>query len=85
MITTNIHEAKTNLSKYVALAASGEQVIICKNNIPSARLVPLEEEKPKKIKPIVFGRYKGLISYNEDTFRPMTDEEIREEFGEDWA
>ncbi len=83
MITTNIHDAKTNLSKYVAMAASGEKVIICKNNIPTAQLMSLEQEKPKK--PVVFGRHRGMYDFDPAIFRAMTDEEIREEFGEDWA
>mgnify|MGYP000110678597 CR=1 FL=1 len=83
MITTNIHNAKTNLSKLVALAAAGEKVIICKNNIPMAQLMPMNAERATK--PVRFGRYEGKIKYDPDIFKAMTAEEVREEFGEDWA
>nr|WP_229458406.1 type II toxin-antitoxin system prevent-host-death family antitoxin [Massilia glaciei] len=38
MRTVNIHEAKTNFSKLVDAAASGEEIIIAKAGKPAARL-----------------------------------------------
>lgn len=35
----NIHEAKTHLSRLVAQAAAGEEIIIAKAGVPLARLV----------------------------------------------
>ena len=37
--TVNIHEAKTHLSKLLALALEGEEVIIAKASKPLVRLV----------------------------------------------
>ena len=39
--SVNIHDAKTQLSKLVAKAAAGAEVIIAKAGKPVARLVPL--------------------------------------------
>jgi prevent-host-death family protein len=36
----NIHEAKTHLSRLVARAAAGEEIIISKTGRPMAKLVP---------------------------------------------
>jgi prevent-host-death family protein len=36
----NIHQAKTQFSRLVDLAASGEEIIIAKSGQPVARLVP---------------------------------------------
>jgi antitoxin (DNA-binding transcriptional repressor) of toxin-antitoxin stability system len=44
MKIVNISEAKTNLSKLVALVYRGERVVIAKNNLP---LVDLVIHKPK--------------------------------------
>ncbi len=55
----NLAEAKAKLSHLVDQAAKGKGVIIAKSGIPMAKLVPLDEEKPKKFK---FGTLKGLIS-----------------------
>ena len=42
MRTVNISQAKTHLSRLVEEAASGEEIVIAKNNRPVARLVALE-------------------------------------------
>lgn len=41
MQTVNIHEAKTHLSRFVELAAAGEEIVIARAGKPIARLVPL--------------------------------------------
>ncbi len=40
MIRSNIHEAKSKLSKLIELAVAGEEVIISKAGKPIARLIP---------------------------------------------
>ena len=40
MSTVNIHQAKTQFSRLVDLAAGGEEIIIAKSGKPVARLVP---------------------------------------------
>ncbi len=40
----NMHEAKTHLSRLVARAAAGEEIIIAKAGTPMARLVPFRAE-----------------------------------------
>jgi prevent-host-death family protein len=37
----NIHEAKTSLSKLVALAEAGEEIVIARHNIPVVKIVPV--------------------------------------------
>ena len=49
MKKTNLHEAKTNLSKLVELAIQGEEVIICKAGTPVARLVAIKAEQKKRV------------------------------------
>ena len=45
MITVNIHEAKTQLSRLVELAAQGESFIIAKAGKPMVKVVPLGREE----------------------------------------
>jgi antitoxin (DNA-binding transcriptional repressor) of toxin-antitoxin stability system len=40
----NIHEAKTRLSKLIALFQEGEEIIIAKNGKPLLRFAPIEME-----------------------------------------
>jgi prevent-host-death family protein len=46
----NLSEAKADLSRLVDQAAKGKSVIIAKAGIPMAKLVPLDDGKPKKFK-----------------------------------
>jgi prevent-host-death family protein len=55
----NLAEAKAKLSHLVDQAAKGKGVIIAKSGIPMARLMPLDDDKPKEFK---FGTLKGLLA-----------------------
>lgn len=59
---TNLHEAKTNLSKLVELAIQGEEVIICRDGDPVVRLVAIHSKK-KKRQP---GSWAGQVTIAED-------------------
>lgn len=63
MQITNIHEAKTHLSKWVDLAyEEGEEIIICKSGKPMAKLIRYQENKgPRKL-----GILRGKIEISED-------------------
>ena len=58
----NIHEAKTNLSKLIEKALSGEDVIIAKAGKPVVKVVAYKE-KLKLRKP---GLWKGKIWISDD-------------------
>ena len=49
MKIVNISEAKTNLSKLVALVYRGEKVVIAKNNLPLVDLVIHKPEGKRKL------------------------------------
>ena len=55
---TNIHEAKTHLSKLLELVAAGEEIVIGKAGKPVALLVPYKEAAKPPRQP---GSMKGLI------------------------
>lgn len=69
--TVSIHAAKTNLSKLVARAEAGEEIIIARGNKPAAKLVPIAP-KPKRIP----GALKGKISIGPEFFEPLPPEEL---------
>ena len=43
MLTVNIHDAKTQLSRLVELAAEGEAFIIAKAGKPMVKVIPLDK------------------------------------------
>jgi prevent-host-death family protein len=56
--TVNLYEAKTHLSALVEAAERGEEIIIAKNGVAKARLVPIpkppRERKPSGAMKILF-------------------------------
>ena len=78
MRTVNIHEAKTQLSRLVDMAAKGEPFIIAKAGKPLVKVVPLSAPEPGQMKRLGF--LSGLISVPED-FDEMGGKEIEQLFG----
>jgi prevent-host-death family protein len=56
-MVSNIHEAKSQLSKLVDRALKGEEVIIARAGKPVVRLVPVEEDPS----PRQGGQWKGQV------------------------
>ena len=74
MATTTIHKAKTNLSRLIERACRGEEIIIARGKKPVVRLVAIEDQRGDR-KP---GAWKGKISYTEDAFAPLTEQELND-------
>jgi prevent-host-death family protein len=70
----NIHEAKTQLSKLIALSEQGETVIIARNGMPVVQLVPTHStHKP------IFGLGKSqLPDLGPDAFAALTEKEVKD-------
>jgi prevent-host-death family protein len=45
----SLYDAKTKLSSLVDRAAAGEEIVIAKNGVPSARLVPVVSRGQRRI------------------------------------
>ena len=75
MISINIHEAKTQLSKYLAELKPGERIVICKRNVPIAELraLPSSNSKPRPI-----GRAKGTFTVPKSFFEPLPESVVGE-------
>ena len=69
MDIVNIHEAKTHLSRLVEEVAAGVEIVIAKNGVPRAKLVPLG-----RVRPLKFGVLKGKIRYPDDFDAPLPPE-----------
>lgn len=75
MITVNIHEAKTQLSKLVDRAAKGESFIIAKAGRPLVKVIPIAPVVKRRL-----GFMKGRITVPDD-FNRMGEAEILSMFG----
>jgi prevent-host-death family protein len=63
----SLYEAKTHLSELVDRAATGEEIIIAKNGVPMARLVPLSKRTQKR-RP---GGWEGKVWVADDFDAPL--------------
>ena len=63
----NMHEAKTQLSELVAAAERGEEVVIARNDIPAARLVPIAAAYA----PVRLGVLAGEVELGPDFDEPL--------------
>ncbi|HEY4893015.1 MAG TPA: type II toxin-antitoxin system prevent-host-death family antitoxin [Reyranella sp.] len=78
MRTYNMHEAKTQLSRLVALAAKGKGFIIAKAGKPLVKVVPLDSREatvPRRL-----GFLAGEIAVPDD-FDRMGQDEVERQFG----
>jgi prevent-host-death family protein len=68
MQMVNIHDAKTNFSRLVDAASTGEEIIIAKAGKPVARLVPIIKRK----RPI--GVLAGKVKISDSFYDPLPDD-----------
>ena len=69
----SVHQAKTNLSRLIAEAEQGKEVIIARGNKPAARLVAIS--KPKKHS---LGLLKGKLHVPPESLMPLSGNELKD-------
>ena len=75
MTKVNVHDAKTNLSKYLDRVEAGETIVVCRHNRPIAELRPLPPEDKRK--PRIPGFFKDKFTIPPEFFEPMSEEELQ--------
>jgi prevent-host-death family protein len=68
----SVHEAKTHLSKLIAAALEGQEVIVQRGAHPIVRIVPLAPPERR-----IFGAFKGQIAMDSRLDDPLPDDELR--------
>ena len=71
MSVVNVGQAKIHLSRLLAQAEAGEDVVIARNGKPIARLVSCECRGKRQ-----FGALKGQISIDDRCFDPLPEAEL---------
>lgn len=70
----NIAEFKDRISEYLALVEEGSEVIVCRRNVPLARIQPIRQPNPKKPRHSVVGCMKGTVRIHGDLTEPCIPE-----------
>jgi prevent-host-death family protein len=73
--TVGIFEAKTHLSALVEEVARGETVVVTKNGLPVAKIVPVEQSTPRN-----FGKGDARVVISDD-FDELPAELLRAFYG----
>jgi prevent-host-death family protein len=67
----SVHDAKTNLSRLIAEALAGGEVVIARGNVPVVRLVPVSPRGRR-----CFGALKGKIAVDARFDEPLPEDEL---------
>lgn len=67
----SVHDAKTNLSKLIATALEGGDVVIARGKVPVVRLVPVMPRGKR-----IFGALKGKIGIDARFDEPLPADEL---------
>jgi prevent-host-death family protein len=70
MAQFTVHDAKTNLSRLIADALAGDDVVIARGNVPAVRLVPVKPHGRR-----AFGALKGKITIDARFDEPLPSDE----------
>jgi len=71
MAQFSVHDAKTNLSRLIADALAGGEVVIARGKVPVVRLVPVSPRGKRQ-----FGALKGRIAVDARFDEPLPDDEL---------
>jgi len=72
--TVNVHEAKTQLSRLIARAERGEEIVIARAGRPVARLLPFESASHGR----VLGADRGRFTIPDDFDAPLPEDVLAE-------
>ena len=71
-VVVNVHHAKSQLSRLLARAEAGEEVVIARNGDPVARLVSIGGMRGTRR----FGALKDRITVDDSFFEPLPEDEL---------
>jgi antitoxin (DNA-binding transcriptional repressor) of toxin-antitoxin stability system len=74
MKRVNMHDAKTNLSRYLAELAPGDTLVLCNRNQPVAELRSLSKKAARKPR---IGVAKGEFAVPDSFFEPLPEELLK--------
>jgi prevent-host-death family protein len=69
-MTVNVAEFKDRISELLALVEQGGEVIVCRRNVPLARVEPIRKPAPRKLQGSVVGCMKGTVRIHGDLTEP---------------
>lgn len=72
--TVNVAEFKDRCSELLALVERGGEVIVCRRNVPLARVEPIGKPTPRKAPHSILGCMKGTVRIHGNLTEPCVPE-----------
>lgn len=72
MTRVTVHQAKTQLSRLIARALAGEEIVIARDTTPVVRLVPVDQPAPARR----FGALAGHLQVTPAFLEPLPADEL---------
>jgi len=70
-ISANVADLKNRLSEYLSLVEKGEEVVVCKRNVPFAKLTPMRTAANRS----KFGWARGSVQILGDVTGPIMEDD----------
>jgi prevent-host-death family protein len=68
----NVHAAKSSLSDLIKRATAGQEIVIARDGVPVAKLVPIAHRPPKR----AFGALASRLKVTASFFEPLPASEL---------
>ena len=72
----NVQKARAELSKLIARAEAGEEIVIARRNKPAVKLVKLTPMLRRSCEPRTPGAWKGKLTVDYSFIDPLPEEEL---------
>lgn len=73
MKSANIAEFKNHLGKYITMVEQGEEILLCRRNVPVARIIPAKKEEITNKTQLGCGA--GTVTIKTDLTEPVFSEQ----------
>ena len=74
----NVNQARKHFSRLLKEAESGKDVVVLRGKKPVAKIVAINGSQRDNQAPFrLLGAYRGKLSWDDDAFDPMSDDELR--------
>lgn len=77
-MTYTVHQAKTQFSRLLKEAEAGKEVVVTRGKKPVAKIVAIKPTARGEVPFRLLGAYRGELTWTDDAFDPLTDEELAE-------
>lgn len=77
-MTYTVRQAKTQFSRLLKEDEAGNEVVVTRGRKPVAKILAIKPVTKEEVPFRLLGAYRGEVTWTDDAFDPLTDEELTE-------